>query len=389
MVTVLKETNMKITKNVVRAALAAILGAALVQAAPAQAQSADLAAAFTSSPSSVNFGQTAAYSIRITNLGPDTATDLTMTAVIPAGTQVTSVAGCTPVDPAVPVVNWFPCTIRATLLPYLPAAAIPQTVRPVVTVSLKYLFPDPLPTTCPATTYFSPVSFTVASATTDPVTANNVVTKSPTVKPLADIAVTVTGPAEVSHGGGTYVFNYSVQNNGPCTAPYVELAVDDSVATGFKWAAATGICGAKDAEYYACSLDNNAMCWADADCVSSTGASLGTCVERQIDGDFLPDGTDYQYCAAGTMVPGDPPLTGTKTYTLAKLPAELTSSNQGTGLKVVTYTSIGDPDLGNNVSDVTYVVTKSSGCSSTGSGTAFGLIVIGLAALFLKRRRTA
>lgn len=391
---------MTIHKKMLRLASAALLLTGLAAAAPALAQSADLSLAFATANSSANFGASVTYSLNVTNAGADAAAAVTVSGTLPVGAKVTGVTGCTPASgTALPVV-YFPCAITGTV-----ASGATKNVK----VTVAYAFPDPALDTCPPTgvPYFGAVTFTAASTTTDPDTANNTVTRAPNLtKPLADLEVAVTGPASISRGGGTYTYNYTVTNHGPCAVPAVEVAVDDSVATGFTWVSATGICGAKDAEYLACSGDNNRLCSTDSDpnpdpnavldpdydcrAAQNGGTDKGTCVPRQIDGDFLPDGSDYQYCDGGAMAVGDT-HTGTKTYHLNGLASDLISSNQGTGLQMITYssgpTSILDPVPDNNVSDVTYVLTKSMGCSTTGGGTSFLLLAVGLGFLFLKRRK--
>ncbi len=377
---------MTIHKKMLRLASAALLLTGLAAAAPALAQSADLSLAFATANSSANFGASVTYSLNVTNAGADAAAAVTVSGTLPVGAKVTGVTGCTPASgTALPVV-YFPCAITGTV-----ASGATKNVK----VTVAYAFPDPALDTCPPTgvPYFGAVTFTAASTTTDPDDTNNTVTRAPNLtKPLADLEVAVTGPASISRGGGTYEFAYTVTNHGPCAVPAVEVAVDDSVATGFTWVSATGICGATDAEYAACSGDNDVLCGDDTDCSAEAngGVDKGTCGPRQIDGDFLPDGSDYQYCDGGAMAVGDV-HTGTKTYHLNGLASDLISSNQGTGLQMITYssgpTSILDPVPDNNVSDVTYVLTKSMGCSTTGGGTSFLLLAVGLGFLFLKRRK--
>jgi uncharacterized repeat protein (TIGR01451 family)/uncharacterized protein (TIGR03382 family) len=396
---------MTLGKNKLRMMTAAVLAAGLAYAAPAAAQAtADLSLSFKSAPStSINFGTTVTYSLTVDNLGPDAAEGVAIDFTAPAGTTVTSVTGCTPLSvPPDPVV-FFPCTVPFSVLP----SATTAPFKPTVTVTVSFPMPDPIPTTCPVNPVFAPSVFSVTTTTAAVATPVGVksVSKTHTMKPIADIQLLATGPATISRDGGDYTFSFELRNLGPCASGYLELAVDDSVTTGFKYKSQTG-CGIgginTDAEYTACSLANDVLCGADADCQipadptttpPTDAQDLGTCVPRTIDGDFLPDGSDYQYCDVGVLpvvAATDPAqVSFTKTYTSPALPSDLLSSNQGTGMQVVYYTRQSDPDTGNNLGDVTYVLTKSAGCAAAGGGASFMLIGLGLAALYLKRRRGA
>lgn len=350
---------MTLRKTMLRAATAALLVAGLVHAAPALAQTANADLTLTlDAPDNIGFPTV--YTLTVTNNGPDAAAAVTVSATLPTNAKVIAVKNCTPAVAATATTEatWFPCAVT-------PSLAATKDSLPVG-ITVEYTVPE----TCPAADYYGPITFSAATTSTDATPADNTATVQPEILlPLVDIAVTIDGPASIPHGGGTFVFNYTVKNNGPCTAPDVFLAVDDSVATGFEWASATGVAGGIEA---------------------MSGEA--------INGDFTLDGdvaVDYQYATIPALAK-DASVSGTKTYTLKALADDLISSNQGTGLQIIFY----DPNSGddvvltdhkgsNDVADKTYVVTKSAGCSTTGSGNGLFLAGLGLAALLLKRRRSA
>jgi uncharacterized protein (TIGR03382 family)/uncharacterized repeat protein (TIGR01451 family) len=330
----MEDTNMTIRKNLLRLPAAAILVAGLLAPVAALA-AADLAITMPTPPTSIAYGATTAYSVKITNNGPDAAADATVTATVPAGAKVTAVSGCTKASSTV----FFPCAV----------ASLASGASATVKVSVEYAMPDPLPTTCPAASAFGAVSISVAGGS-DASTADNTVTAQPGLLPLADVAIEMTGP-QPAHDGGTYTYSITVTNNGPCAAA-PDFAVDDSVLTGaFTFVSGTGACA-------------------------------------ELTGDFTEDGSDYQYCTTGTLAKGAS-ATATKVYKFAKLSSDLTSSNQANGVYLTnvdgTYT---DPDDTNDVADLSWVITKSMGCSSIGGGGPLALLGLGLA-LLLRRRRVA
>lgn len=359
---------MNLKKNMLRTASAAILVAGLAGAAPAVAQ--DLVVAFKTPPTTVAFGGTTKYTVTITNSSATAAAGVKVSATIPAGTSVTAVTGCTPADATTTPVTYFPCTITTPIPALTPAAGTTPAAPGVATVSVsvKYAKLDALPETCPAADTFGPVGITAAFEA-DPDTANNTVSLAPALKPLADLGVTFEGPATLSHNGGTYTWTITVTNNGPCAIAGSDIAVDDGVlSSGLTFKSATGICAA-------------------------------------MDGDFLADGSDYQYCPVPALAKGGT-ATATKTYDLVKVPADLLQSLQANGIQLVpsgaafSYTepgvsvtkdAAGDPvydTTGNDVADMNYVVGNSGGCSTAGGALPFGLLGLGLALQFMKRRRS-
>jgi uncharacterized repeat protein (TIGR01451 family)/uncharacterized protein (TIGR03382 family) len=324
--------NMKTLRWVKTAAL--LLGGLLAPFAALAAS--DLAITMPTPPTKIAFGGTTSYSVTITNNGPDAATDATVTAAVPAGASVTAVSGCTKASSTA----FFPCAV----------ASIANGGTATVKVSVKYAMPDPLPTTCPASNAFGAVSISVAGGA-DANTADNSVSAQPALKPLADVAIDMTGPSSLSHDGGTYTFTIKVTNNGPCAVD-PDFAVDDGVLTG------------------------------------GLTFKSGTASCAEMTADFTADGSDYQYCDPGTLAVGAS-ATATKTYVMVKLANDLISSNQANGAQLTNSSgSYTDPDSSNDVSDLSWVVTKSMGCSSVGGGGPLALLGLGLA-LLLRRRRVA
>ena len=346
---------MTLDKMMVRARTAAILVAGLASATPAAAQTADVNMIWnTTAPSVVAFGGTTAYKVKVGNAGPSPATDVTVTAAVPAGATVTSFTGCT----RAVATDTF-CTLASPM-------AAGNTIN--VTVNVKYAMPAPIPTTCPAP--FGAVTLTAAAASpADPILADNTLTATPATRPLADLGVDLTGPAAMSIDGGTYTWSFTVTNHGPCDVPGADVAVDGAfddglLSNGLTFVSATGICAAMTGDYV----------------LDSTGAP-----------------TDYQYCATGPLAAAAT-ATGTKTYVLGKLRADMVSSNQANSLRLANtgswYAEPADPATtryaDNDLASTNNVVTRPvPGCSSAGGGASLLLLLMGMAALYLARRSSS
>jgi uncharacterized repeat protein (TIGR01451 family)/uncharacterized protein (TIGR03382 family) len=384
---------MTLEKKMLRMMTAAVLVAGLALAAPAAAQDIAVRVQNTRAPTGartgfVGLGNTASNRVYIKNNGtaPAAGVDVTVDSTgWPADQVITGVSNCIPAPLPAGVTartnaNWFPCRYATPVgIPgVLTAAAIAPGAEPYVGISVKYgtavkksdiyqtdadgnyltdangdLIKITAAWTCPAVDRFAVVKASATTTTAGDLPGDNAAEQTaPPEAVWADLSVSMTGPASISRDGGSYTYTYTVTNHGPCTVT-TDTAVDDSVPTGFKFASATGACAA-------------------------------------LTDDFLADGTDYQYCDLVTLAPGETSAESTKTYTAPTLPSDLLSSNQGTGIQITFGNGdFADPNSSNNTSDVTYVLTKSMGCSAAGGGASFMLIGLGLAALFLKRRRGA
>jgi len=353
---------------------AALLVAVLAYAAPAAAQEADLkvTVAATTATGNIGLGATGTVKITVANIGAVEAAGVTVTvdsSAWPTDQVITAISGCTPASkPATPTAAtnsaWFPCAISGTVATEASVVAPATTNAKAVKVSVKYgvavkassIYDDTgarieSAWVCPSPTKFKAVSASAATTTTESVTANNTASQAAAPIPLwADVELTTVGPASIGHGGGDYTFTTTVKNLGPCTIS-TDVAVDDSATNGFEFKSAAGIC---------------------------TG----------IDGIYTADGSDYQYCDAGTLAP-NATATATIVWHLNALAKDSLSSNQAAGMQLTFGAGDwADPNPDNNVSDASYVVTKSMGCSSVGGGGPLALLGLGLA-LLLRRRRAA
>ena len=345
---------MTLEKMVARARTAAIL-VGLACSTPAAAQTADVNMLWnTAAPSAVAFGGTTVYKVKVGNAGPSPATDVTVTATVPSGATVTGFTGCT----RAAATDSF-CTLASPM-------AAGNTID--VTVNVKYAMPAPIPTTCPAP--FGPVTLTAAAASpADPTLADNTLTAAPATRPLADLGVDLTGPAGMSIDGGTYTWSFTVTNHGPCAVPDADVSVngafdDGLLSSGLSFVSATGICAAITGDYV----------------YDAAGAP-----------------TDYQYCATGTLAAAAT-ATGTKTYVLGRLRADMVSSNQVNSLRLANtgswYTEPVEPDTtryaDNDKASTKNVVTRPvPGCSSAGGGASLFLLLTGMAAFYLARRSSS
>ncbi len=208
-----------------------LLSAALL-GAPAFAQSADVSVrvgAFDggSSPSLSAGGRARSYGVTVTNLGPDPATDIRVTATPPGGggeVEVPDDSDCA--APAADAGASYTCS--------LPTLAAGESARFTWTVS--WAPPDEPPATCPTQTG---LSATVTATESDPASANNSSTLPDLVPPLAYLSATAESPAPPSTDGGnpekrvnageSITLKGSITNLGPCAVPADSITIDSSL----------------------------------------------------------------------------------------------------------------------------------------------------------------
>ena len=194
-----------------RAALACLLAVAFPTLAPGQA--ADLSVAKLGPFFEVTASQSFGYGITVTNHGPQNAQNVTLTDVLPANTTflfLIAPAGWTIVAPPAGSAG----TVTATI-PVLTPAAGAQTLSLFVNVD-------------PFTPHGSTITntATVASATSDPSSANDSATETTTVRNVTELAVTVSDDPDPVVAGGTLTYTITVRNNlfpPPHPAPNVTL----------------------------------------------------------------------------------------------------------------------------------------------------------------------
>jgi len=175
---------------------------------------ADLVIIKTDAPDPQAAGAPVSYSFAITNNGPTTATNVTVSDTLPAGTAfVTGSAGC---SVAAGVVT---CTI-GTLAPGASTA---------VGVTLS---------TPPAPGLLTNTA-SVSATETDPVPSNNSEPEDTTLVQRADVRIAKTGPASATPGS-TVVYTLTVVNDGPSIADNV--TVTDPTPAGLTFVSTSGAC---------------------------------------------------------------------------------------------------------------------------------------------------
>jgi uncharacterized repeat protein (TIGR01451 family) len=162
-----------------------------------------------SAPESVAMGADIAYTLTITNTGPNDAAAVDLTDTLPAGVTFVSIEQnsgptATITTPAIGASG----TVTAELATLANAASATFTL----TVNVAAPFTGDIDNTA-----------TVSSDTDDPDQTDNSATARTQVAPLADVAVTKTGPAN-SAPGSNVTYTIAVMNNGPNDATNVTLS---------------------------------------------------------------------------------------------------------------------------------------------------------------------
>jgi fibronectin-binding autotransporter adhesin len=180
------------------------------------ATSADLAIAKTGT-ASVTAGQNITYTITTTNNGPSDAVGVSVTDVLPSGTTFVS---ATPSQGS--------CSGTATVTCSLGTVANGASATITLVVSTSGSTSSPVSNTA-----------TISATTTDPASGDNTSTANTTVTPVADLAVTLSGPS--SAFPGNLVYTATITNNGPSSAASVTLS--DVVPTGLSLVSASATQG--------------------------------------------------------------------------------------------------------------------------------------------------
>jgi uncharacterized repeat protein (TIGR01451 family) len=165
----------------------------------------------------VNAGDTLSYSISVTNHGPDAASGVVLTDVLPAG--VTFQSGTSTLGSAV-------TNSGGTVTSNIGSLNVGATDSLVIVVV-------PGVGAVPAITN----KFTVSTQSTDPSTSNNSASVTTNVTPVSDISVTLTPSASSVVVGQSLSYLATVTNNGPSPAPNVTLA--DALPAGLSFIGAT------------------------------------------------------------------------------------------------------------------------------------------------------
>ncbi len=183
---------------------------------PLQADLAVKIALDTSTPLAV--GQPAAYTVTVTNNGPDPADMVKVVIPLPASLTFISAAGP----------NWICSDPPTTVTCTTPSAPAGQTLPPISLVT--EVGGDAFPSVA--------VEATVSSATLDPDLVNNASTAAAPVAAQADLSITKTHEGDVL-AGSHLTYNLSVTNHGPTEAPG-PITVTDPLPAGLSFVSAMG-----------------------------------------------------------------------------------------------------------------------------------------------------
>lgn len=217
----------------------------------------DLALQVNAPPSKVGVSLSAQYTYTVTNNGPFHATGVQAVLSLPAGTQsplaTASAGNCT-------------------------------TAGIVVTCSLGILHTGASATinlsATPAQVGAFQVKGTVQANEPDANPANNSVTTEQTAAPVADLAVSVVGPAS-AHVGDQLTYTVTVQNSGPSTATAAELTYQ--LASGFAAgtvSSSSGTCSTSASAAITCSLGDIADSKSVTVTVAASASQAGTLVSK-------------------------------------------------------------------------------------------------------------
>ncbi len=159
---------------------------------------ADLAITKTDSPDPVTAGSTLAYTITVTNNGPDAAASASWSDTLPVGTTFASL----------PAVAGWTCTTGATVSCSNPSFGVGSAVFTLtVNVSPSVAAGSVLSNTA-----------TVTAATGDGTPGNNSATATTTVVAMANLSVTKTGTPDPVTAGTNLTYTITVTNAGPSDA---------------------------------------------------------------------------------------------------------------------------------------------------------------------------
>ncbi len=259
---------------------------------------ADLAIAKTGPPTVLAAGSVA-YSLAVTNAGPSDAANLIVTDTLPAGVTFVSASGT----------GWSCSNTGNVSVTCTRPALATGTAAPSIAITV----------TAPAQGAALTNQSNVTSSTTDPVPGNNFSNAATTVTPVADLAITKSGPVSVV-AGAPVSYTLTATNNGPSDA--ANLTVTDVLPAGVTFVSASGA-------GWTCSNTGNTS-------VSCTLASLATATAA-------------------------PPIT-----VVVTAPGQATSLTNSASVASTTF----DPVPGNNTATVPTTVTASANLALSKSGPA-------------------
>jgi uncharacterized repeat protein (TIGR01451 family) len=174
--------------------------------------SADLAVT-NSGPTTATAGSNVAYTIKVRNNGPNTASNVVLSDPLPAGVTLVSVGG----DCAA-----LPCTFVSM------QAGETRTVTATFAVPAAYDTANPIANVA-----------SVTGGVEDSTPSNNSATANTTVTDSADLSLSMSGPASAPRGSNV-TYTILLANAGPSTAHNVSIA--DVTPTGLVFVATSGDC---------------------------------------------------------------------------------------------------------------------------------------------------
>ncbi len=244
--------------------------------------SADVTLTKTASPDPLLLGQNLTSTLLVTNTGPNTSVDVTLTDTLPPETSfVSATATQGTCGEAAGVVT---CSLGNL------ANGTTVTVSIVVATSATS-----------TATSISNVASVSSSFTPDPDPANNVAGATATVMPAADLIVTKTAPPGPVTPGTTVPFTINVTNAGPSDA---DVRLEDQLGPGLTLTNVSGAC-------------------------TTLGCDLGT----------VPAGTTVQVVAEALVAPD---FTGSEVTNTATVSSQTFDPNPGTRISTVTV-PVGPP----------------------------------------------
>ncbi|MCC7201160.1 MAG: DUF11 domain-containing protein [Nitrospirae bacterium] len=190
------------------------------------ALAADLSITKTDSPDPVSAGGTITYTITVTNNGPDSATNITVTDTLPAGAYPVTFVSATGT-------NWTCSYSSGVVTCNLDNDSCSGTIPPIyITVTA--------PSPASQTTITN--SATVNGSPNDPNTGNNTASATTTVNavpiPVSDLSITKTDAPDPVNAAGVLVYTLSVYNAGPSNA--TNLTVSDTLPSGVTYVSSGG-----------------------------------------------------------------------------------------------------------------------------------------------------
>jgi uncharacterized repeat protein (TIGR01451 family) len=317
----------------------------------------------------ITYGSTATFRVPIQNVGPSQAFTVKLTGTAPTGPTVGADGGLTTQITAVTPAS---CTISADKASFtcnnlgdlpdgqLADGGFTSATLTVATFTVQLAAPaKPYTTTCSLADggQLEGVLLGPATVTASAVNAPNAMAQvsSTRTRPLADLAVTMTGPSSANQGD-TVTFQVQALNNGPCPANRVRLT-NGNISNGFIFVSNTG-----DAciNGFPCTVASSWPAGAVANIIST----------------FKVDNVAFN-------------VTQTQLLNEVDIASTATANTDGGAVPLVYATP--DPSAANNAAPTnTYVQNSPGGCDSVGAGSVLGLLGAAIAVgLMLKRRRRA